>query len=70
VLPPATTAGCVAITIRRPSSEVWSLEDLTKRGIFEKTRRATDALDERHACGGWLRSDVERWLADKMVAEK
>jgi len=25
VLPPATTLGCVAITVRRPSGEVWSL---------------------------------------------
>jgi len=46
VLPPATTPGCVAITIRRPSDEVWSIEDLTRRGIFRATRRATDALDD------------------------
>jgi type IV secretion system protein VirB11 len=45
VLPPATSAGCVAITIRRPSDEVWSIEELSSRGIFKKTRRATDALD-------------------------
>jgi type IV secretion system protein VirB11 len=45
VLPPATTAGCVAITIRRPSSQVWSLEELAQRGLFDKTRRATEALD-------------------------
>ncbi len=34
VLPPATTQGTAAITIRRPSSEVWSIETLAKRGIF------------------------------------
>jgi type IV secretion system protein VirB11 len=45
VLPPATSAGCVAITIRRPSDQVWSIEELSSRGIFNKTRRATDALD-------------------------
>jgi type IV secretion system protein VirB11 len=45
VLPPATTAGCVAITIRRPSDQVWSIEDLTQSGIFRRARRATDALD-------------------------
>jgi type IV secretion system protein VirB11 len=45
VLPPATSAGCVAITIRRPSDQVWSIEDLSSRGIFSKTRRATNALD-------------------------
>ncbi len=46
VLPPATTPGCVAITIRRPSDEVWSIEELARRGIFRSTRRASGALDE------------------------
>jgi type IV secretion system protein VirB11 len=46
VTPPATTAGCVAITIRRPADEVWSVGDLARRGIFRNTRRASDALDE------------------------
>src|ERR1700722_9276011 len=45
VLPPATSAGCVAITIRRPSDQVWSIEELSSRGIFNKTRRASNALD-------------------------
>src|ERR1700730_1081711 len=46
VLPPATTAGCVAITIRRPAQEVWSLQELTAGGVFRPTRRAGDAFDE------------------------
>jgi len=46
VLPPATTQGHVAITIRRPADEVWSIEELARRGIFRATRRSTDALDE------------------------
>jgi type IV secretion system protein VirB11 len=46
VLPPATTQGCVAITIRRPSDEVWSISELCQRGIFRMTRRATDSADE------------------------
>jgi type IV secretion system protein VirB11 len=45
VLPPATTQGCAAITIRRPSEEVWSVSDLCRRGIFRMTRRASDSLD-------------------------
>ncbi|MEJ1962913.1 MAG: P-type DNA transfer ATPase VirB11 [Gammaproteobacteria bacterium] len=45
VLPPATTAGSVAITIRKPSEKVWSLEELAARGIFARTQRATDRLD-------------------------
>lgn len=46
VLPPATSAGTVAITLRRPASEVWSVSELARRGIFRATRRATGELDE------------------------
>ena len=46
VLPPATTSGSVAITIRRPSDEVWTIQELSRRGIFRATRRASDALDD------------------------
>jgi type IV secretion system protein VirB11 len=46
VMPPATTAGCVAIAIRRPADEVWSIEDLAARGIFRRTRRADGMLDD------------------------
>jgi type IV secretion system protein VirB11 len=46
VLPPATSCGRVAITIRRPSDEVWTVEELSKRGIFARTRCATEALDD------------------------
>jgi type IV secretion system protein VirB11 len=38
VMPPATTAGTVAITLRRPSDEVWSIGELAQRGIFRTTR--------------------------------
>jgi type IV secretion system protein VirB11 len=46
VLPPATTRGCVAITIRRPADVVWSIEDLTRRGVFLGTQRADAVPDE------------------------
>jgi type IV secretion system protein VirB11 len=46
VLPPATTAGCVAIAIRRPAEQIWSIEELASRGIFRRTRRAVAELDE------------------------
>src|SRR5271163_710224 len=46
VLPPATSAGCVAITIRRPSDQVWSIEELSASGIFRATRRASETLDD------------------------
>src|SRR6267142_2543757 len=46
VLPPATTAGTVAITLRRPSDEVWSIGELAQRGIFRTTRRSSATPDE------------------------
>jgi type IV secretion system protein VirB11 len=49
VLPPATTRGCVAITIRRPSDKVWSIDELAARGIFRTARPASQALDEIEA---------------------
>jgi len=49
VVPPATTPGCIAITIRRPGDDVWSIEELSRRGIFRFTRRATAALDDVEA---------------------
>jgi type IV secretion system protein VirB11 len=45
VMPPATSAGCVAIAIRRPASEVWSIEELAGRGIFRRAQPADRSLD-------------------------
>jgi type IV secretion system protein VirB11 len=39
-IPPATSPGCVAVNIRRPSQEVWSVGELSRRGIFLRTRAA------------------------------
>jgi len=49
VLPPATSAGCVAIAIRRPSDTAWSLDELAARGLFARTQRANEGLDETEA---------------------
>lgn len=46
ILPPATTPGTVAITIRRPADAVWTLDELAERGVFRTTRRASAAPDE------------------------
>jgi type IV secretion system protein VirB11 len=45
VMPPATTAGCVAIAIRRPAERVWSIEELAGRGIFRRAMPARKVLD-------------------------
>ena len=46
VIPPATSAGCVAITIRRPSDQVWSIEELALRGIFRQTSKSGSAIEQ------------------------
>jgi len=46
VVPPATSPGCVAIAVRRPSDEAWSIEELASRGIFRRIRRGAQGLDD------------------------
>jgi type IV secretion system protein VirB11 len=46
VLPPATTPGTVAITIRRPSEGVWSVHELAQRGLFKRCIPASGELDD------------------------
>jgi type IV secretion system protein VirB11 len=46
VLPPATAAGCVAISIRRPADRVWSIEQLAARGSLRITRGTAARLDD------------------------
>ncbi len=45
VLPPATSAGTVSITIRRPSNQHWSIAELAQRGVFRQARRCGSAID-------------------------
>jgi type IV secretion system protein VirB11 len=56
VLPPATSAGTVAITIRRPSRKVWSIEELSRSGIFRATCRSGERSEDST-------SELERLLA-------
>jgi type IV secretion system protein VirB11 len=72
VMPPATTAGCVAIAIRRPADTVWSIEDLALRGIFRKTRRANQMLDdtERELLRLLSIGDYTAFMRHAVVAKK
>jgi type IV secretion system protein VirB11 len=45
VLPPATLAQHVSITIRRPSTKVRTLDDLAAAGLFAQCLDATEDLD-------------------------
>jgi type IV secretion system protein VirB11 len=38
VLPPATTDGCVSITLRRPADRVWTVDELDAQGALRNTR--------------------------------
>ena len=49
VLPPATWLDRVVIAIRRPSSSAWSLEELSRGGLFEMCRVAQSCNDDAHA---------------------
>jgi type IV secretion system protein VirB11 len=64
VLPPATSAGCVAISIRRPADTVWSIAELAQRGIFQRTRGTTQVLDDAEAelLALLQRSDYEAFM--------
>jgi type IV secretion system protein VirB11 len=46
VLPPATTDGCVSITLRRPSTHTWTLDELSLRGTLDATRIAGSDPDQ------------------------
>lgn len=43
VVPPATTPSTVAIAIRRPARQVWSVDELAAKGLFRATRAASEA---------------------------
>ncbi|MGB6307673.1 MAG: P-type DNA transfer ATPase VirB11 [Steroidobacteraceae bacterium] len=72
VMPPATTAGCVAITIRRPADQVWSIEELSRRGIFRGTRQAGASLDstEEELRRLLASSDYEAFMRLAVVGRK
>lgn len=46
VLPPAVPAGTMSITIRRPSSKVWSLVELAGMGMFDNVATQTNQMSE------------------------
>ncbi len=72
VIPPATARGTVAIAIRRPSAEQWSLDDLARRGIFRSARRSSAALDptETELLGLLEAQEFERFMRLAVVSRK
>ena len=72
VLPPATSRGCVAINIRRPSERVWSIAELSASGIFKRARRADQALDdtEQHLLGLLEAHEYEAFMQLAVASRK
>ncbi|MGA2024925.1 MAG: P-type DNA transfer ATPase VirB11 [Steroidobacteraceae bacterium] len=72
VLPPATTPRTVAITIRRPTDRHWSIEELSRAGIFRQARRAGQACDASEA--GLLAllaaNDYESFMRQAVISRK
>lgn len=61
VLPPATAAGCVVLSLRRPTGQLYTLEDLARGGAFavcaggESARADRSALQQAYQAGAWQR---------------
>ncbi len=62
VIPPATTAGCVSLTIRKPSALRLSLDDYEKGGSFDEVALA-DSDDNA------LETELSALLAERRIAE-
>lgn len=72
VIPPATTAGCVAITIRRPSDRSWTIEEMAKSGIFQHTMRSGSAVDatDTELLGLLDSKDYENFMRRAVLSRK
>ena len=64
VLPPATTLGTVAITLRRPADQVWTLNELRDRGLFANTGAASTRPG-----ADTINADLERLLVARDHSE-
>lgn len=62
VIPPATTSGCVSLTIRKPSRLRLSLEDYEKGGSFDEVKLADHGDDE-------LETQLLALLAERRIRE-
>lgn len=71
VLPPAVPLGSVAITLRRPADAVWSLQELSNRGLFRSTRLAAAGPSESQVALQALlaRGAYEQFMRDAVRAK-
>ncbi len=70
---PRTTQGHVAITIRRPADEVWSIEELAQRGIFRRRATRDHRAPTRQnwsCCDCWKLMTIEEFMRLAVKARK
>ena len=69
--PPATEAGVISITIRKPSSRTWSLDELHAAGLFAETARLNNNHNADHDLRALLKSgDTKAFLAAAVKSKK
>ncbi len=72
VIPPATLKGTVSITIRKPSSVDFTLDDLEKRQFFEGTRTgdADAPIDDSELRSLYRNGQIKEFLRQAVVSRK
>ena len=72
VLPPATSPECVAIAIRRPADAVWSIDELERRGIFQRPSALPIGWTTRNknSCGCLAVHDYSAFMRAAVAARK
>ena len=69
--PPATAAGVISVTIRKPSSRTWSLSELHDAGLFAETVHRNTQNNEHHDLRALLDSgDTKAFLAAAVKSKK
>ena len=69
--PPATEAGVISVTIRKPSVRTWSLDELQSAGLFDGPTRQTKQDDRTSDLRTLLKSgDTKAFLAAAVKSKK
>ena len=69
--PPATAAGVISVTIRKPSSRTWSLDELQTAGLFTETAHHDIQNSDHHDLRALLDSgDIKAFLAAAVKSKK
>ncbi|MBW9064610.1 P-type DNA transfer ATPase VirB11 [Rhizobium herbae] len=72
VIPPATTRNTVSITIRKPSSVTFTLDDLEERKFFAETRAANEGTPtrEENLLAHYRAGRFKDFLREAVIARK